>query len=183
MTYDAPRRGREATPHWTAARAGTLMLPFDAQSGEPVWPPGAAAMEWRACDGAGTVLAFSVVRRPVQPEWRDKAPYVVAMVALDTGHWLFSNVIGCDPADVRIGARVRCTFVETTELRARPASLHARVSRAGRLAAGGKYADAAMSSNCLGNSVACCCPGLFCRAYRTRVQRDVSNDIVGSLGR
>jgi uncharacterized OB-fold protein len=114
MIYSAPRNGREATPHWQAARAGVLKLPF--RQGVPVWPPNDAPdLEWRDCSGGGTVLSFSVVRRAVQPEWKGKEPYVIAMIALDAGVRMLSNIIGCHPADVTIGARVQARFVETTD--------------------------------------------------------------------
>ena len=114
MIFSAPRNGREATPHWQAARAGVLKLPF--HGGIPVWPPNDAPdLEWRACSGGGTVLSFSIVHRAVQPEWKGKEPYVIAMIALDAGVRMLSNIIGCQPADVTIGARVQACFVETTD--------------------------------------------------------------------
>lgn len=115
MSYSAPRNGREATPHWKAARQGRLLLPFDAASGRPVWPPGDGELEWRECDGAGIIASFSIVRRAVQPEWQDKAPYCVGMIDLPSGHRLLSNVVACDMEALRIGARVRCLFVETSD--------------------------------------------------------------------
>ena len=39
MKYSAPRSGREATPHWTAAREGRLLLPFCAEHSHFCWPP------------------------------------------------------------------------------------------------------------------------------------------------
>lgn len=121
MMYSAPRKGREATPHWVAARQGVLKLPFNRETGRPVWPPapvggdGAGGLEWRDCAGGGTVAGFSIVRRPVQPEWQDKAPYVVAMIDLDVGVRMLSNIVDCDPDAVRVGARVHCAFVETSD--------------------------------------------------------------------
>lgn len=119
--YSAPRNGREATPHWVAARQGMLKLPFCSVTGRLVWPPSAAvsnvggSLEWRECPGGGTVAGFSIVRRPVQPEWQDKAPYVVAMIDLDAGVRMLSNIVDCNPETVRVGARVHCGFVETTD--------------------------------------------------------------------
>ena len=115
MSYSAPRNGREATPHWKAAREGRLELPFDKPTGRPVWPPGDGELEWRECDGAGIIASFSIVRRPVQPEWQEKAPYCVAMIDLPSGHRLLSNVVDCDVEALHIGAPVRCAFVATSD--------------------------------------------------------------------
>ncbi len=119
--YSAPRNGREATPHWQAARQGILRLPFNSVTGAPAWPPSSAptndggTIEWRDCPTGGTIVSFSIVRRPVQPEWQDKAPYVVALIDLDAGIRMLSNIVDCDPETVAIGARVQCQFVETTD--------------------------------------------------------------------
>ncbi len=116
MIYSAPRNGREATPHWKAARAGILKLPFHAGTGTPLWPPNDdPELMWRECSPLGSVLSFSVVRRAVQPEWKGKEPYVIAMIALDAGVRMLSNIVGCEPAEVTIGARVHCVFAETTD--------------------------------------------------------------------
>jgi uncharacterized OB-fold protein len=112
--YAAPRTGREAMPHWKAARERTLLLPYD-PTGAPVWPPGAAPLTWRTVGGIGKIASYSIVRRPVAPEWKDKAPYCVAMVNLESGHRLLTNIIDCDVEQVRIGAVVLCEFVETND--------------------------------------------------------------------
>jgi uncharacterized OB-fold protein len=121
MKYSAPRNGREATPHWKAAREGRLLLPFCAPQGHFCWPPAQRCptcrgpITWKESSGAGAVETFAIVRRAVQPEWKGKEPYVVALIRLDDGGRLFSNVIDCKPEDVRCGDRVTCTFVETTD--------------------------------------------------------------------
>ena len=120
MKYSAPRAGREATPHWKAAREGRLLLPFCAQ-GHFCWPPARRcpscqeAITWRESSGAGAVETFAIVRRAVQPEWKGKEPYVVALIRLDDGGRLFSNIVECRVEDVRCGDRVTCTFAETTD--------------------------------------------------------------------
>jgi uncharacterized OB-fold protein len=121
MKYSAPRSGREATPHWKAAHDGRLLLPFCTTNHHFCWPPAQrcptchGSIAWRESGGAGVVETFSIVRRPVQPEWKDREPYVVAFVRLDDGGRLLSNIIDCPPEDVHCGARVTCTFVETTD--------------------------------------------------------------------
>jgi uncharacterized OB-fold protein len=121
MIYSAPRNGREATPHWKAAHEGRLSLPFCEANGHFAWPPGRVCptcgsnLAWRESSGDGKVVTFSIVRRAVQPEWKDKGAYVVAMIALDGGGRLISNIVDCDVDTVKIGARVGCAFVETTD--------------------------------------------------------------------
>lgn len=121
MIYSAPRDGREATPHWKAARKGQLLLPFCEAHDHFTWPPAqvcpqcGSAIAWKERSGAGTIVTFSIVRRAVQPEWKDHAPYIVAMIAFEGGGRLMSNIVDCVPEDVRCGAEVTCSFVETSD--------------------------------------------------------------------
>jgi uncharacterized OB-fold protein len=121
MKYSAPRNGREATPHWKAAREGRLLLPFCAGNEHFCWPPAQrcptchAPIVWKESNGAGVVETFSVVRRPVQPEWKEQGSYIVAFIKLDEGGRLLSNIVDCAPERLRCGARVTCSFVETTD--------------------------------------------------------------------
>ena len=50
------------------------------------------------------------MRRAVNPELKDDAPYVVAFVELDEGVTMFANVVDVDPEKVAIGMCVRCGF-------------------------------------------------------------------------
>jgi uncharacterized protein len=121
MKYSAPRSGREATPHWKAAREGRLLLPFCTTQNHFCWPPAQrcprcqGSIAWRESDGRGVVETFSIVRRPVQPEWKGREPYIVAFIKLDGGGRILSNLIDCEPEKVQCGDRVACTFVETTD--------------------------------------------------------------------
>ena len=121
MKYSAPRGGREATPHWKAAREGRLLLPFCEPHNHFCWPPAQrcptchGSIVWKESSGKGAVETFAVVRRAVQPEWKGREPYIVAFIQLDDGGRLFSNLVDCAPDDVKIGDRVTCTFVETSD--------------------------------------------------------------------
>ncbi len=121
MIRPAPRKGREEMPHWLAARAGRLVLPWCAGCARFEWParPTCAAcgapVAWRECAGTGTLLTWSVVHRAASPDWSAATPYVVALVELDEGARLMTNIVGCDPARLAVGERVRAQYVETTD--------------------------------------------------------------------
>jgi uncharacterized OB-fold protein len=51
-----------------------------------------------------------VVRRAVNPELADEAPYVIAFVELDEGARIFTNIVDIGAAEVATGMRVRCRF-------------------------------------------------------------------------
>lgn len=121
MIWPTPRTGREPMPYWRGAREGVLRLPFCSLTGRAVWPPSAACaaaggeVEWRDCPRGGTVSSFSVVRRAVQPEWKHLGAYVVAMIDLDAGVRMLSNIVACDAAEITIGVRVEAIFVLTSD--------------------------------------------------------------------
>lgn len=59
--------------------------------------------------GKGTVVTFSVIHdAPAQFEMQK--PYVIAMVEMDEGVRITSQIIDVTPADVTIGMRVQATF-------------------------------------------------------------------------
>lgn len=100
-------------PYWEGTRAHELRLPKCEDCGEVHFYPrtlcphcGSSRFAWIATSGRGTVYSFTVVHRPPSPAFKPLVPYVVAVIALDEGPHLMSNVRGCRPEDVRIGMAV-----------------------------------------------------------------------------
>jgi len=69
-------------------------------------------VEWVQASGRGTVHTFTVIHQQGMPGWRDETPFVAAVIDLEEGPRMTSNVIECAPTDVRIGASVEVTFVD-----------------------------------------------------------------------
>lgn len=63
--------------------------------------------DWVADSGAGTVWSFCVYRRAFHPAFAGLLPYVVALVELDSGPRLVTNLPDLPPERVRIGLRGR----------------------------------------------------------------------------
>jgi uncharacterized protein len=61
--------------------------------------------------GTGTVYSYSVLHHPRSP--RFTYPLVTALVDLDEGIRMVTNLVDIEPADVRIGMPVQVTFVPT----------------------------------------------------------------------
>ena len=72
-------------------------------------------VEWVRASGRGTVLSFTVVYRPVTKAFTEEVPYVVALVTLEEGPQLMSNIIECDPEQVAIGMPVESVFEDWSE--------------------------------------------------------------------
>jgi uncharacterized protein len=99
-------------PFWAAARRGHLVLPHCPVCDlrffvpEPVCP-GCLSPDWRyePSAGEGAVYAVTVVHRVPGPGF--DVPFALAIVDLDDGATLLTHVVGCDPAAVTVGLRVR----------------------------------------------------------------------------
>lgn len=124
MDQTAPARprpdARGAGKHyWSAAREGRLDLPLCSGCGKLHWYPrvhcphcGSPDLAWVAASGKGTIHTFTVVRQSGDPYFKTKLPYVLAMIDLDEGVRMMSNIVDCEPASVRVGAPVRLVFEE-----------------------------------------------------------------------
>ena len=69
-------------------------------------------LDWRPARGTGTLYTYTVSRRPTHPLFADEVPQILAVVELDEqpGLWVMTNIVGCEPASVFIGQRVRAQF-------------------------------------------------------------------------
>jgi hypothetical protein len=72
---------------------------------------GSFALEWLEASGRGTVHTYTVIHQNRVPGWADELPYVVAMIDLEEGARMMSNVVECASSDVRVGMPVEVTFV------------------------------------------------------------------------
>ena len=54
-------------------------------------------VEWVEASGRGTVYSFTVIRQNYSRPFRDWIPYVVALVDLEEGPRVMTNIVGCEP--------------------------------------------------------------------------------------
>ena len=108
-----PPTSEEAAPFWDATREQRFVLPWCTECDAAVWYPRAVcprcsgdAVVWRDDAGDGTVYAASVQHRPGPGRDADDGPYAVALIDLDAGVRMMSNVVGCAPEEVAAGMRV-----------------------------------------------------------------------------
>jgi uncharacterized OB-fold protein len=68
--------------------------------------------EYVQASGRGTVHTFTVTHQNHAPAFRAACPYVLAYVELEEGPRVLTNIVGCEPGDVRIGLPVVVDFGE-----------------------------------------------------------------------
>ncbi|MGE0305819.1 MAG: Zn-ribbon domain-containing OB-fold protein [Acidimicrobiia bacterium] len=114
MTRNVPTGTALSRPFWEAASHGRLVCCGCDACGsrffnpEPICPAcGSDGWSWVESPGVGVVYSYTIVHRSPIPEL--EAPYVLAIVDLDDGWTMLTQVLG-DPDDMAIGARVRVSF-------------------------------------------------------------------------
>ena len=58
----------------------------------------------------GSLYSFTVASRPTAPPWADSLPQILAIVELDQGPRLSSELVGIHLDDIRIGMRLKPVF-------------------------------------------------------------------------
>lgn len=122
VRFDLPAPDPSTDEWWAAARDGRLLIKRCRTCNRahayprPFCPHcWSDDVEWEQVSGTATVYTYSTVHVNDLPPFGDKVPYTAAIVELDEGPRLMTNLVGCDPDDVRIGMPVEVTFVEQTD--------------------------------------------------------------------
>src|SRR5262249_55751772 len=111
-----PRRvtAVEDQPFWDALDTGNFVLArcacgvYYARS-QACLQCGTTASEltWMPVSGRATVRTFVVFNKPYHPYFKERIPYVVAVVALEEGPEITTNVVDTEVTNVEIGMPVR----------------------------------------------------------------------------
>ena len=108
-------------PFWDASARRELVFPRCGACEGAFFPPQLCCprcrsrdWDWDVSRGAGTVYSHTVVPRAPQPGF--DPPYVLAVVDLDEGFELMTNVVGTAPDDVRIGQRVQVDWLAVDDV-------------------------------------------------------------------
>ena len=116
-----PTMSGETKPYWDNCRRGRLLIQKCDSCGEyQFYPRGICAncwsndIQWITSSGKGTVWTFTVTYQNGTPGFAEDVPYVLALVELEEGVRMFTNIVECDPRSVTIGMPVEVTFIQAT---------------------------------------------------------------------
>jgi uncharacterized OB-fold protein len=121
LSVGPPTPTGESQPFWDAAAEGVLRIQRCARCGAAQGHPRrrcsacwADALEWVDAGGGATVVTHSLVHRPGQAAWASVAPYYVALVRLDEGAVMLTQLLAGDRTP-RVGDRCAVEFVRVGE--------------------------------------------------------------------
>ena len=104
---------------WEGVRRGELLVFQCGTCGNYYWPAtsclndcGMESMHWVPASGKGVLHTFTVYYRALNPGWKDDVPYNVAVVELEEGPFMFSNVVGVENEALEVGMRLEAVFNE-----------------------------------------------------------------------
>ncbi len=117
-----PRPTPETEVYWQGCRKHELLLQRCTRCSEFQFYPriictncSSENLEWVKASGLGKILTFTVVRRAVSEAYAADVPYVVALIRLDEGPTMMSNVVQCTPESLEIGSPVQVVFEDWSE--------------------------------------------------------------------
>jgi uncharacterized OB-fold protein len=112
----APIADHDSAPYWSALHEGRLLVQRCQDCDEYQLYPRDRCLacrgpvSWQEASGRGTIYSFTVIRQNYARPFRDWIPYVVALVDLEEGPRIMSNVVDCDPDAVQVGMPVEAKF-------------------------------------------------------------------------
>jgi uncharacterized OB-fold protein len=116
----APRPTEDSAVYWDAVARRELIAQRCRVCGELRHPPRpmcphCRSLEWeeQRLAGTGSLYSYAVLHHPRSP--RFEYPVIAALVDLDEGVRIVSNLVGVEPADIRIGMRCTVDFEPTSD--------------------------------------------------------------------
>lgn len=107
---------------WNGCKARELRFQKCKPCGHVRWPaslicPACLSREtdWVVASGKGTIYTFAVYHVAYHPGFKDDLPYVVALVALEEGPHLLTNIVGCPVDQVACDMPVLVDWQDITE--------------------------------------------------------------------
>ncbi len=112
-----PQPSDLTAPYWAGAAAGELRTQYCPRCGHHFlyprrWCPSCwhDQPRWEPVSGRGTVTAFSVIHQAPFDSYAADVPYAIAVVKLEEGPQLMTNIVGCEPDEVAVGMAVEVAF-------------------------------------------------------------------------
>ena len=117
-----PVPSRESQPYWDGLRDGKLLMPRCDRCEKYWFPPSllcphcySARWTWTETKGRGRIFSYVVYHRVYHLAFAQEVPYAVAVIELDEGPRMYSNVIGIAPEKLVCDMHVEVAYEPITD--------------------------------------------------------------------
>lgn len=118
-----PQSNDLTEPFWQASRDKKYLIQWCTSCDHSIYYPREVCpsclseekLEWRTASGQGEVYTYNVMHKAGVPFMADQVPYVVALVMLEEGARILTNIVNCDPSTVKVGMPVQLTWEELSD--------------------------------------------------------------------
>ncbi|MEG0861046.1 MAG: OB-fold domain-containing protein [Pseudomonas sp.] len=108
-----------SAPFWEGLRARNLLIQQCNACNQWIFYPRrhcpaclAHDLNWRAVNGGATLYSYTVTRIATLPDFADEMPQKLAVVELDEGVRINTNLVGLNEDEIHIGMRLQPVFAE-----------------------------------------------------------------------
>ncbi len=118
----APMNEELSRPFWDAAKRHELVLPRCRTCSNIFFYPRERCpdcfsddLEWTRASGMGRLYSFTIVYQAGHPAFQPDTPHIYAIIQLNEGPKIPSNLVGCEIEDARIDMAVEAVFDDVSE--------------------------------------------------------------------
>jgi hypothetical protein len=122
VRFDLPTPEGDTIEFWDAAKDERLLIKHCTSCDRFSYYPRpfcphcwSEQVEWHEASGEGTLYTWSVIYNNDQPIFRDRVPYVAAIVDLAEGPRMVTNVIDCPFEELSIGMPLKVTYMPISD--------------------------------------------------------------------
>ncbi|MDE3204995.1 MAG: Zn-ribbon domain-containing OB-fold protein [Acidobacteriota bacterium] len=120
--FDLPTIEDESRPFWEAAKEGRFLIARCQDCGRAHHYPRpfcphcwSEKVVWEDASGRATLYTYSTVFVNDLPPFKERLPYVAAVVDLAEGPRVMTNLVDCEASELRIGQELEVSFRQISE--------------------------------------------------------------------
>lgn len=122
LSKPLPKPTQDTTPFWEGCKNHKLLLQKCKECEDVRFPAsimcpscGSLDYEWMSASGKGEVWSHVIFHLSYHPAYERLVPYGVAIVELEEGVRMVTNIVGCPPEEIHIGMPVEVFFDDVSE--------------------------------------------------------------------
>ena len=121
-TQHLPIIDAESAPFWAAAKERAFLIRHCGACGRNHFYPRHSCphcwseqCEWRRASGRGRIYSYTVIHHNDVPPFHEQVPYIVALIDLEEGVRVTSNIVECTPEVVHVGLPVEVVYERVSD--------------------------------------------------------------------